>query len=212
MNENLEKRFQDDRKIVTIIDVVSTFYGVNPTEIFENTRKLKFRKPRQIIHYLVKLNTKKSLSDIGKISIIYGREKQHDHASVLHSCKVVNDYLDTDSVFREEIKDINIIIRSRTNSTTKLDIDHFEKKQIQQYYEDLLLEKENQIKILNSTIEIVKKNISTSTNNNHIKQLLIMDDKIISMFCDTRLKPFLRMMESRVTNEDLIRKQHETRS
>ena len=85
----MESQFEDDIKIKSIIKNTSLYFGVKPEYVFRNTRKKESVVPRQIIHYLCKIQTKKTYEKIGSISLDYGRDKKHDHASVLNSCKVV---------------------------------------------------------------------------------------------------------------------------
>ena len=49
--------------------------------------------------------TKKSLSEIGRA--VGGR----DHATVLHSCSVVNDLMDTDKEFKNHVEEIEKILK-----------------------------------------------------------------------------------------------------
>ena len=48
--------------------------------------------------------------------------------------------------------------------------------------------------------------------NDVLNRFLMLDDETIDFFCETRLKPFLKMQESKVTNNDLIQKQILTRT
>ncbi len=54
--------------------------------------------------------------------------------------------------------------------------------------------------------------VYNESNNVHIRKLLTLDNELINSFCETRLKPFLKMQESKITNKDLIQKQILTRT
>ena len=64
------------------------------------TRKREIVQARQVAMYFSKSLTKSSLATIG--AQIGGK----DHATVLHACKTVNNLLDTDKHFRNQIEDI----------------------------------------------------------------------------------------------------------
>ena len=56
------------------------------------------------------------------------------------------------------------------------------------------------------------KSVNYSTKNNAIEELLSLDNETINLVCETRIKPYLMMLKSKVTNEQLIQKQRETRT
>ena len=64
----------------------------------ERTREIA--QARQIAMFLAKRHTKAPLTQIG--SAIGGR----NHATVLHSCKTVQNMIDTDKSFRAQLEDI----------------------------------------------------------------------------------------------------------
>jgi chromosomal replication initiator protein len=64
------------------------------------TRKREIVQARQVSMYFSKNLTKASLASIG--SFIGGK----DHATVLHACKTVNNLIDTDRHFRNQIIEI----------------------------------------------------------------------------------------------------------
>jgi DNA (cytosine-5)-methyltransferase 1 len=83
---------------------------------------------------------------------------------------------------------------------------------MQMHYELRLNEKDAQIVELNNKLEYIDRNIGANTNNPHLKQLLKLDESVINLFVETRLKPWIKMQESKVTNQDLINKQYMLRS
>lgn len=80
--------------------VVSDYYKI-PVDVMQGkTRKREIVQARQVSMYFSKSLTKASLASIG--SQIGGK----DHATVLHACKTVNNLIDTDRHFRNQIKEI----------------------------------------------------------------------------------------------------------
>lgn len=83
-----------------ILIVVCDYFNLSPEMIHAKTRKREIVKARQIAHYFSKSLTKSSLATIG--AKIGGK----DHATVLHSCKTVNNLFDTDKRYRFQIEEI----------------------------------------------------------------------------------------------------------
>jgi chromosomal replication initiator protein len=79
---------------------VSQYTGVPVKAIYGNTRKREVVQARQLVHSFAKKHFKMSLENIGFKA---GRK---DHATVLHSCKTVDNLVDTDKKFRKLYKDI----------------------------------------------------------------------------------------------------------
>lgn len=68
---------------ITILNVVTEFYGVSKEDIFSKKRNAKINLPRQIIMYLTRKYTNLSLSQIGKE--IGGK----DHSTIIHGCEKI---------------------------------------------------------------------------------------------------------------------------
>jgi len=84
--------------VETVIRAVENEYGVSFAMLKEETRKRHIVEPRQIIMWALKeLRPTMSLSSIG--ALFSGK----DHATVMHSRKVVEQLIQTDQVFRERI-------------------------------------------------------------------------------------------------------------
>jgi len=95
-------KYVSRRKINTdvILKKVSNEFCIPISSIHLRTRKREIVEPRQIAHYLARKYTMLSCEDIGeKIGGV-------DHATVLHSCKTVNNLIDTDKHFRNKINKI----------------------------------------------------------------------------------------------------------
>lgn len=83
-----------------IIRIVCLYFNV-PIEMMQsNTRKREIVQARQIAMYFSKKLTKESLATIGN------KIGDKDHATVLHSCKTVNNLIETDKRFRAQMDEI----------------------------------------------------------------------------------------------------------
>ena len=70
-------------------------------------RKRHHRKGMQVAMYLAKKHTDTSSSKIGQL---IGNK---DHATVLHACKMVKDQVEVDKAFKNEIEEIEAILRTK---------------------------------------------------------------------------------------------------
>jgi chromosomal replication initiator protein len=91
-------------KIEDIIKVVCKEFEISPETLQSKSRKRGIVTPRQVIHYFAKNNTKLSYESIG----ILGGFK--DHSTVIYSCKVVGDLIETNREFRERIYRLDKIL------------------------------------------------------------------------------------------------------
>ena len=88
-----------------IREVVCDYFSVSEDSVASKSRVRAVANARHIAMYLSKQMTKKSLSEIGRA--VGGR----DHATVLHSCSVVNDLMDTDKEFKNHVEEIEKILK-----------------------------------------------------------------------------------------------------
>ena len=90
------------RHLDIIITVVFGYYKLDPKLLNDKSRKRYVILPRQICHYMTKkiFKNKYSLSCIGSYMGMF------NHATVLHSCGVIQDLLSYDKDFQEDIKEI----------------------------------------------------------------------------------------------------------
>lgn len=94
-----------------IINMVCSKYEQTEKAVMALSRKREIVKSRQIIHTLLKENFYKlSLNQIGH------RCGNKDHATVIHSCKSVNDQRDTNRAFKEEYEEFDNIIKNNIKS------------------------------------------------------------------------------------------------
>ncbi|AGO47417.1 DnaA protein [Cellulophaga phage phi19:3] len=86
-----------------ILKLVCEYNEITPEVLFSNTRKRDLIYTRQKFFYLCYRFTKPSLKEIGKISKENGRNRVHDHASVLHGYKTISDHYETYKDLKQEI-------------------------------------------------------------------------------------------------------------
>lgn len=105
----VEKLVSNTHKEITIDyiqKVVCDYYKISIDQIQGKTRKREIVQARQVSMFFSKNLTKASLASIG------ARIGGKDHATVLHACKAVNNLIDTDKLFRNQITDIEKKLQS----------------------------------------------------------------------------------------------------
>lgn len=90
-----------------IINTVCDHYGITPEQMMMKTRKSEIRFPRQVAIYFCR-TLRASRQE--KLEYI-GRKFKKDHATVLHSMKVINNELYTNKSFKIEMKQLRSIIK-----------------------------------------------------------------------------------------------------
>lgn len=100
MIDKLIKNTKREVSIDYIQKVVCNYFDVPVDSLQSKTRKREIVQARQVAMYFSKNLTKSSLATIG--SQIGGK----DHATVLHACKTVNNLVDTDKQFKNQIEEI----------------------------------------------------------------------------------------------------------
>ncbi|MFW6370739.1 MAG: chromosomal replication initiator protein DnaA, partial [Bacteroidota bacterium] len=100
MTEKLIKNTKKEISIDYIQKVVCNYFNI-PIELIQSkTRKREIVQARQVAMFFSKGLTKASLATIGS------QIGNKDHATVLHACKTVNNLLDTDKHFKNQIEEI----------------------------------------------------------------------------------------------------------
>lgn len=85
---------------------VCDYYKLPLDTILTKSRKREVVQARQVAMYFSKNFTPASLSTIGM------KNGNRDHATVLHACKTVNNFLDTDRDFKRQIIELEQLIQS----------------------------------------------------------------------------------------------------
>jgi len=98
--DKLIKNTKREISIDYIQKVVCNYFNIPVEQLNNTTRKREIVQARQISMYFSKTLTKCSLATIG--SQIGGK----DHATVLHACKTVNNLLETDKSFKNQVDEI----------------------------------------------------------------------------------------------------------
>lgn len=97
-----------DEIIKYIINEICNEYSIKPEDIQKNTRKIEILEPRQKAMYFAKMYTKLTTKQIGE------KIGQKNHSTVLHSCKTVNNLMDSDPKYREKIESLKSKILKKT--------------------------------------------------------------------------------------------------
>lgn len=83
----------------SIARVVSDFYNLEPSQIFEKSRKREVSDARQMVMYLAKKHTKMPFKAIGA-------RLQRTHATVLYACKLIEERLPLEKKLQEDLSSI----------------------------------------------------------------------------------------------------------
>jgi len=101
------KNNEKPKKMVSaedVIEIVSDFYSIEKSSIYQKTRRKEIVKPRQIIMYILREDFNISYPAIGQK--LGGR----DHTTVIHSCEKVRNNLKNDMSFTQEIDQIRSML------------------------------------------------------------------------------------------------------
>ena len=99
----LKRRKANYNAFDIVCKVVEAYYGMPFSEIIQKTRKRNVLEKRQMLQFLAYTFT-------GLSTVEIGNETNQDHATVLHSKKVIYDMLDTDEKTRIDYKNLREII------------------------------------------------------------------------------------------------------
>ena len=88
-----------DEFIILVKKTVADYYDEDISAYQEKTRRKNITKIRQVSMYLISEYSKLSLHNIGNAF-------NKNHATVIHAKKKINGYLEYDSVFNEEIAEL----------------------------------------------------------------------------------------------------------
>lgn len=106
--KNLVKNATKEISIEVIQKVVCEFYNIPVDTVKSKTRKREIVQARQIAMFFAKDFTKASLKNIGSH---FGNR---DHSTVIHACQTVNDLMDTDKKFRNDVDELTKRIKINT--------------------------------------------------------------------------------------------------
>jgi chromosomal replication initiator protein len=103
VSEMLDKLVNTAKRDISIDEVKKTvcdFFELSHEKLLSNTKKREIAQARQIAMYLSKNHTKYSAVQIG--TQIGGK----DHTTVLYACKVIQNLIDTDKMFRKTMQNL----------------------------------------------------------------------------------------------------------
>ncbi len=101
--KNLIKNNTKPKKNVSVkevIKLISDFYNISESSVYDKTRKKEVVKPRQIIMYILREDFNVSFPSIGE------KMGGRDHTTVIHSCEKVKSDLKTNPSLVDEISQI----------------------------------------------------------------------------------------------------------
>ena len=84
---------------------ICDYFYITPDEMKANTRKRETVQARQTCMLFTDSLTKLSLAKIGQLT------GNKDHATVLHAKKTINNLIDTDKSFKNQIKEIDLKLK-----------------------------------------------------------------------------------------------------
>jgi hypothetical protein len=93
-----------------LIEIVGNYFKMKDGYHLRRTRLYDIVLPRQVAMYLIRKKTTLSYKQIGK------KFSNKDHATVLHSCKRVKDYMDVDKTLCKKIKEIEKIVKFKSKT------------------------------------------------------------------------------------------------
>jgi chromosomal replication initiator protein len=108
MIKNFVKNASREISIEYIQKLVSDYYSLSVELLKSKTRKREIVQARQISMFFAKQLTKAPLKKIG---MHFGGR---DHSTVIHACQTVNDLIDTDKKFRNDVEEIGKRIKINT--------------------------------------------------------------------------------------------------
>lgn len=103
------KNLNKEITVEFIQELVAEYFSLDVEKLQGKTRKRQVVIARQLSMYLTKQMTDKSLKAIG--NDFGGR----DHSTVIHSCKTIQDLMETDGVFKDTVDELEKKIRMSLN-------------------------------------------------------------------------------------------------
>lgn len=183
-------------KIKNIVDKVVGF------DIIAKKRQIEYVDARRIFYKIARTKTKHSFATIGNAL-------NRDHATALHGIKQFDILIDQNEFLKynydlclkivkdngfDDVKDAKTIIEVKKTYFSLI-----KDKKIQ--VKNLILELENLKKEQKHSEQRIKSNIK----NDVVRDFLSRDEETINFIAETRLKPALKMLDSRITHKDLLK-------
>jgi chromosomal replication initiator protein len=107
--KNFVQHINKEITVDFIKQIVAEHFSLPIDKLAAETRKRQIVIARQLSMYLAKNMTNTSLKAIGE------KFGGRDHSTVIHSCKAVQDLMDTDLIFKDTVSDLEKKIRMSLN-------------------------------------------------------------------------------------------------
>ena len=107
--KNFVQHIHKEITVDFIKQIVAEHFSLSIDKLASETRKRQIVVARQLSMYLAKNMTNTSLKAIGE------KFGGRDHSTVIHSCKAVQDLMDTDLIFKDTVADLEKKIRMSLN-------------------------------------------------------------------------------------------------
>jgi len=91
--------------VADVVEKIARYFDVDPSSIYEKTRRKEVVKPRQLIMYILREDFHVSYPAIGQK--LGGR----DHTTVIHSCEKIKRTLPDDQELEEEVSQIRALLK-----------------------------------------------------------------------------------------------------
>lgn len=145
-------------QLKTVLQSVLEHLEQEPLNMFQDTRKTEEVYARQLFWYLAKKWTRKSLADIGKVSVEYGRNQPHDHCTVRYGKIKIDGLLSVRKQVLEDVRCIELALLK--HGKKKMTPEQIAKENDMYELKDAILnlcEKDEEIRALKKDIETLKK-------------------------------------------------------
>lgn len=91
--------------ITDVVEKVAKYFDIDPSSIYEKTRRKEVVRPRQLIMYILREDFEVSYPTIGQK--LGGR----DHTTVIHSCEKIKGELKSNSGLEEEMSQLRMLLK-----------------------------------------------------------------------------------------------------
>ena len=182
-----------------IKNIVDKVVGFN---IIAKKRQIEYVDARRIFYKIARTKTKHSFASIGNAL-------NRDHATALHGVKQFDILIDQNEFLKynydlclkiikdngfDVLKEAKTIIEVKKAYSSLIEDKNIKEKK-------LILELEN---IKKEKIQVSKR-IESNIKNAILIDFLSRDEETINFIAETRLKPALRMLDSRITHKDILK-------
>ena len=91
-------------EIEDLVVIVSNYFNISPVELFKKTRVKHIAEARMFFCCIARINTHKSLGEIGQVAKNFERDKALNHATVLHGVNKIKDLCSIYPKYENDLK------------------------------------------------------------------------------------------------------------